>query len=72
LHLNANYQPAIRNLVIASAALGDMEQASMVLARLLSLAPDYTLAKHRRAFSMLPRYAQITEHWLRVAGLPEE
>jgi Flp pilus assembly protein TadD len=72
LHLNADYQPAIRNLVIANAALGDMERANMALARLRSLAPDYTLAKHRRVFSMIPRFAQISEHWLRAAGLPEE
>jgi adenylate cyclase len=71
LHLNANYQPAIRNLAIANAGLGNTEQASIALARLRFLDPDYTLAKHRRSFSMLPHYAQITEHWLRIAGLPE-
>jgi TolB-like protein len=72
LRLNANYPQALRNLVVAYGAMGDIERARSTLAKLRSLDPSLTVAKYRRSHPMLGRLGELHAHWLRVAGLPEE
>jgi tetratricopeptide (TPR) repeat protein len=71
ISLHAAYPPALRNLIAAYAAMGDMERARAALTQLLSLDPSLTVAKYRRSHPMFGRLAEIHARWLREAGLPE-
>jgi adenylate cyclase len=71
LRLNANYPPALRNLVAAYCALGDPDRARAALAQLKTLEPDLTVAIYRQRHPFFGRLAELQADALRMAGLPE-